>query len=144
MKPMISFSKLTYSVNCICTVACNRHILLSIQGREPEPKEQEELYRKEPYREPYQYKRDHEETLPYRQYKPNLQQVSAYALYCTHVQYRVFIRYCVFYEFLKIFRTLFSLCVSVYTHTRQVEHQRCNRADRVQKNHNILRKKHNI
>ena len=42
-----------------------------------------------------------------------------------------------FTEFLKIFRTLFSLGVSVRTHTRQVENQRCSRTGRVQKNHNI-------
>ena len=40
--------------------------------------------------------------------------------------------------------SLFSLGVSVCTHTRQVEHQRWSRTGRVQKNHNILRKKHNI
>ena len=38
----------------------------------------------------------------------------------------------------------FSLGVGVCTHTRQVEHQRCSRTDRVQKNHKILRKKHNF
>ena len=36
--------------------------------------------------------------------------------------------------------SLFSLGVSVCTHTRQVEHQRCSSTGRVQKNHNILRK----
>jgi len=36
--------------------------------------------------------------------------------------------------------SLFSLGVSVCTHTRQLEHQRCSRNGRVQKNHNILRK----
>ena len=40
--------------------------------------------------------------------------------------------------------SLFSLAVSVCTHTRQVEHQCCSRTGRVQKNHQILRKKHNI
>ena len=55
--------------------------------------------------------------------------------------YRVFIKYCVFSEFLKIFRTLFSLGVSVCTHTRQVENQRCSRTGRVEKNHKILGKK---
>ena len=40
--------------------------------------------------------------------------------------------------------SLFSLCVSVCTPTRQVENQRCSRTGRVQKNHKILRKKHNI
>ena len=40
--------------------------------------------------------------------------------------------------FFKIFRTLFSLGVSVCTHTRQVENQRCNRTGRVQKNSKIL------
>ena len=49
-------------------------------------------------------------------------------------------RVCVFSEFLKIFRTLFSLGVSVCTHTRQVEDQRCSRTGRVKKNHKILGK----
>ena len=53
----------------------------------------------------------------------------------------MFIKYCVFSEFLKIFWTLYSLGVSVCTHTRQVENHRCSRAGRVKKNHNILRKK---
>ena len=44
--------------------------------------------------------------------------------------YRVFIKYCVFS---KIFRTLFSLGVSVCTHTRQVENQRCSRTGGVKK-----------
>ena len=48
----------------------------------------------------------------------------------------------VFFEDFEIFRTLaficFPRCQCVYTH------QRCNRTDRVQKNQNILRKKHNI
>ena len=35
-----------------------------------------------------------------------------------HLSYRVLIKYCVFSELFKIFRTLFSLCVSVCTHTR--------------------------
>ena len=48
-----------------------------------------------------------------------------------------------FSVFFKTFRTLFSLGVSVCTHTRQVENQRCSRTGRVQKNHKILRKKHN-
>ena len=62
--------------------------------------------------------------------------------------YRVFIKYCVFF---RIYRnipdsglSLFSLGVSLCTHTSQVENQRWCRTDRVQKNHNILRKKHNI
>ena len=47
---------------------------------------------------------------------------------------RVFFKYCVFSKILiYIFRTLFSLDVSVCTHTRQVEHQRCSRTGRVQK-----------
>ena len=58
--------------------------------------------------------------------------------------YRVFIKYCVFFEDFKIFRILFFSVVSVCTHTRQVENQRCCRTGRVQKNHKILRKKHNI
>ena len=40
--------------------------------------------------------------------------------------------------------SLFSLGVSVCTHTRQVENQRCSRTGRVHKNHKILRKKHNV
>ena len=59
-------------------------------------------------------------------------------------RYRVFIKYCVFSELSKIFWTLFSLGVSVCTHNRQVKNQRYRRTGRVQKNHNILRKKHNI
>ena len=64
--------------------------------------------------------------------------------------YRVFIKYCVFFEDFQIFRSLAFLCFPlvsrqfVYTHTRQVEHQRCSRTGRVQKSHKILRKKHNI
>ena len=57
--------------------------------------------------------------------------------------YRVFIKYCVFFEDSKIFRTLSFLCfpsVSVCTQTRQVELQICSRTDRVQKNSEILRK----
>ena len=42
--------------------------------------------------------------------------------------------------FKKIFWTLFSLGVSVCTHTRQLEHQRCSRTGRVQKNHKIRKK----
>ena len=49
-----------------------------------------------------------------------------------------------FRRFYYIFRTLLSLVVSVCTHARQVEHQRCSRTGRVQKIHKILRKKHNI
>ena len=45
--------------------------------------------------------------------------------------YRVFIKYCVFSEFFKIFRTLFSLGVSLCTQSRQVENQ---------KNHNFKEK----
>ena len=56
-------------------------------------------------------------------------------------RYRVFIRYCVFSEFLKIFRTLFSLGVSVCTNTRQVEIQRCSRTGRVQKNQTKIKEK---
>ena len=56
--------------------------------------------------------------------------------------YRVFIKYCVFFEYLKYSVLLpFSVfprwqCV----HTRQVEHQRCSRTGRVQKIYKILRK----
>ena len=49
-----------------------------------------------------------------------------------------------FRRYWNIFRTLFSLDVSVCTHTRQVENQRCSRTGRVQKNQNILKKKHDI
>ena len=58
--------------------------------------------------------------------------------------YRVFIKCCFFSEILKIFRTLFSLGASLCTQSRQVKNQRCCRTGRVQKNHKILRKKHNI
>ena len=60
--------------------------------------------------------------------------------------YRVFIKYCVF-SFFNIpdsGLSLFFLGVSVCTHTRQVENQVGSRTGIVQKNHNILRKKHNI
>ena len=58
----------------------------------------------------------------------------------------MFIKYYVFSEDFRIFRTLaflcfFPRCQCVY---RQVENQRCSRTGRVQKNHKILRKKHNI
>ena len=39
--------------------------------------------------------------------------------------------------------SLIFLGVSVCTHIRQVEHQRCSRTGRVKENHNTLRKKHN-
>ena len=46
-----------------------------------------------------------------------------------------------FWKILKHWVSLFSLGVSVCTHNnRQVEHQRCSRTGRVQKNHQILRK----
>ena len=45
-----------------------------------------------------------------------------------------------FSEDFKIFRTLFSLGISVCTHTRQVENQRWSRTERVKKNHKMLRK----
>ena len=41
---------------------------------------------------------------------------------------------------LYVFRTLFSLDVSVCTHTSQVEHQRCSRTGRVEKIQKNLRK----
>ena len=53
--------------------------------------------------------------------------------------YRVYIKYCVFSEFLKIFRALFFFGVNVCTHTRQVEHQRCSSTGRVQKNKKKIR-----
>ena len=40
--------------------------------------------------------------------------------------------------------SLFSLGVSVCTLARQVEYQSCSSTGRVQKNHKILRKKHNF
>ena len=53
------------------------------------------------------------------------------------LMYRVFIKYCVFSEDFKNIPdsglSLFSLGVSMCTHTRQVEHQRCSRTGRVQK-----------
>ena len=45
-----------------------------------------------------------------------------------------------FRRFKNIFRTLFSLGVSVCTHTREVEHQRCSRTGRVQKIQNFKEK----
>ena len=58
--------------------------------------------------------------------------------------YRVLIKYCGFFGRLwnipDSCLSLFSLGVSVCTHTRQVEHQRCSRTDKVKKNNNILRK----
>ena len=63
------------------------------------------------------------------------------------VTYRVFIKYCAFSKILKYsgrLLSLFSLGPSVCTRTRQVEHQRHSRTGRVQKNHKILREKHNI
>ena len=62
-------------------------------------------------------------------------------------RYRVFIIYCVFFRILKIFRTLAFLCfpsASVCVYTRQVEHHRCSKTGRVQKNHKVLRKKHTL
>ena len=63
-------------------------------------------------------------------------------------KYRVLIKYCVFFRFLKNIPdsglSLFSLGDSVCTLTRQVEHQRCSSTGRVKKIQNILRKKHNI
>ena len=82
-------------------------------------------------------------------------------------KYRLFIKYCVS-SFLKLlsyfllepdtgcslnivffpkilkYSGLCSPSVSVCVHTRQVEHHRCSRTGIVQKNYNILRKKHNI
>ena len=60
--------------------------------------------------------------------------------------YRVFIKYCVFFEDFKIYSGPWPLSVSprcsgVSVCTQwQVKHQRCSRSCRVQKNHNILRK----
>jgi len=65
-----------------------------------------------------------------------------------HSTYRVFIKYCIIFEDFKNIPdsclSLFYLGVIVCTHTRQVEHQLFSRTGRVQKNHKILRKKHNI
>ena len=62
--------------------------------------------------------------------------------------FRVFIKYCVFFRIYTNIPdsglSLFSLIVSLCTQTSQVENQRWCRTDRVQKNHNIWRKKHNI
>ena len=49
-----------------------------------------------------------------------------------------------FFKILKYSELWPSLVVSVCTHTRQAEHQRCRRNGRVQKNHKVFRKKHNI
>ena len=58
-------------------------------------------------------------------------------------RYRVFIKYCVFSEFLKIFRTVYTRCQCVYTHQagrkpalQQTWHS--------SENHKILRKKTTI
>ena len=55
----------------------------------------------------------------------------------------MFIKYCVFSKILK-YTGLLSLSVFTWcqcgTHTGQVEHQRCIRTGKVQKNHNILMK----
>ena len=66
-----------------------------------------------------------------------------------HVSYRMFNKYCVFLEDFKIFRTLAFLCflsvsVRVQTQVGRTPAQRCSRTGRVQKNHKISRKKHNI
>ena len=45
---------------------------------------------------------------------------------------RAFIKYCVFLEDFKLFRTLLFSVFPRCTHTRQVEHQRCSRTGRVQ------------
>ena len=62
----------------------------------------------------------------------------------TFLCYRLFMKYCVFFRFFENILdsglSLFSLCVSVCTHSRQVEHQRCSRTGRVQKIHRNLRK----
>ena len=61
----------------------------------------------------------------------------------TEGKYRVFIKYCVFKKIFKFILdsglSRFPLGVSVCTQW-QVEHQRCSRTGRVQKNHNIVRK----
>ena len=61
------------------------------------------------------------------------------------VRYRVFIKYCVFSKILRYIPysglSRFPPGVSVCTPARQLEHQRCTRTCRVQKYHNILRKK---
>ena len=49
-----------------------------------------------------------------------------------------------FSDFWKIFWTLFSLGVSVCTHNRQVEHRRCSRTGRAQKNNKIFKEKNTI
>ena len=70
-----------------------------------------------------------------------------YSSIYSFITYRVLIIYCVFQIFKNIPDpgfSLFFLGVSVCTHTRQVENQRCSRTGRVQKNLKTLRKKHNI
>ena len=61
------------------------------------------------------------------------------------MMYRVLIKHCGFFDdfewnILDSWLPPFSLGVSVCIQTRQVEHQRCRRTGRVQKNHKILRK----
>ena len=52
----------------------------------------------------------------------------------------MFIKYCVFKYIPDSVLSRFPLGVSVCTHIRQVEHQRCTRTGRVQKNHKIKEK----
>ena len=54
--------------------------------------------------------------------------------------YRVLIKYCVFYEDLKIYFKLWSFPGVCMCTRWQVEHQRRSRTGGVQKNHNIFRK----
>ena len=63
---------------------------------------------------------------------------------CNVCRYRMFIKSCVFFVNFKIY-SRFSVGVYIGLYAKwQVEDQRCSRTGRVGKNHNILRKKHNI
>merc|ERR1711860_442846 len=63
--------------------------------------------------------------------------ITALVINICSASYRVFIKYCVFFRrFLNMPDSclyLFSLGVSMCTHTRQVEHQRCSRTGRIKK-----------
>ena len=56
--------------------------------------------------------------------------------------YRVFIKYCVFFECFKIFRTLAFSLDPWCTHTRQVEHQRCSCKKSLKNHKNYKEKTH--
>jgi len=76
----------------------------------------------------------------------NIKKAQQLTLQPYHDRYRVFIEYCVFSVDFKIFRTLVFLCFPSVPvcYKNHEEHQRRSRTGRVQKNHQIFRKKHTI